>query len=403
MGEGCMQQEIDHSAVKAILNVLKRKIARRTSEDVAISMLSRFIDELTPQYGFLKYISINESIYSENESIWVAPELNQVSEKQVFSALHELVKRSVSEMKEKADFFFIREFQDAFEDIDKIHRAATDDIPLDEMQHDYLVHRTHTLSLEKNQLLINTIHSLLSIINASLSEKESVELMEQTLLELLPKFRFFHSIDIIKNPESKGYYSVEIMESVQKIPTYLFADSLYQLILKIGTKLHIENPEQFRMNLKQKLGKRNIELLRKLNVPIDNLYISTSTVTKQDIMRRIIDSLITLVGDRTSKYFAVAVIIKLIDHIEKNHTLYEKIQLQKDSETYSLTFLDEVESISDEEFKKSIKSLIEAVGAHLGKKKGDFIEELKRKLGRDYVALIENMGLNFHMLEMKFN
>lgn len=398
-----MQNEIDHTSVKAILNVLRKKIARRTSEDFAISMLSRFIDELTPKYEFLKYISINKSIYSENESILVSPKLNQVSEKQVLSALHDLMKRSVSEMKEKADFFFIREFQDAFEDIDEIHKTAIDDMSLSGMQHEYLVHRSHTLSLEKNQLLINIIHSLLSITNRSLSEKESVELMEQTLFELLPKFPFFHSINIIKKSETKGYYSVEITESIQNIPTYLFADSIYQLILTIGTKLRIENPEEFQMMLQQKLGERDIELLNKLNVPIDNLYILTSTVSKQDIMRHLIDSLVHIIEDRTSHHFAAAVMKKLMNEVEKTHVLYEKIEFQKSNETYSLTFLDEIESSTDEQFRKSIKALIEAVGTHLGTKKRDFIKELKKRVGNEYVTLLEKKGLNFHILEMKFN
>ena len=126
-----MHDQIDHTAVKAILNTLRRKIARRTSDDEAVSMLSRFIDELTPQYGFLKYVSVNKKIYSENESIWVAPELSDANQNEVFSALHQLVKKSVFEMKEKADFFFIREFQDAFEDMDVVHKTMTDDIPLE--------------------------------------------------------------------------------------------------------------------------------------------------------------------------------------------------------------------------------------------------------------------------------
>src|SRR6056297_2157065 len=83
-----MHDQIDHTAVKAILNTLRRKIARRTSDDEAVSMLSRFIEELTPQYEFLKYVSVNKAIYSESESIWVAPELSDVNQNDVFSALH---------------------------------------------------------------------------------------------------------------------------------------------------------------------------------------------------------------------------------------------------------------------------------------------------------------------------
>jgi len=398
-----MHDQIDHTAVKAILNTLRRKIARRTSDDEAVSMLSRFIDELTPQYGFLKYVSVNKKIYSENESIWVAPELSDANQNEVFSALHQLVKKSVFEMKEKADFFFIREFQDAFEDMDVVHKTMTDDIPLDEMQHEYLINRAHTLSLEKNQLIINVIHSLLSVANTNLSENESVQVIEKTFLELLPKYPFFHSVNIVKNAESKGYYTVELSDDFQKIPTFQFADALFNLIYHVGTHLDFNQSTQFQRILLQKLGQRNAELLRKLNVPIDNIIIAKSNISQQDIMERLIDSLIELIGERTSEYFAVAVMMKMIGNVKKSHDLLTKIQISKNKDNFSLQFADDFNSADETDFQKTAKSLIQAVGAHLGKKRGDFIEELKKKLGKEYVSSFERMGLNFHILEMKLN
>ncbi len=398
-----MVHQMDHIAVKAILNVLRRKIARRTSEDEAVDMLSRFIFELTPKYEFLKYISINQTVYSESEAIWVAPELDQVDEEQMLSALHDLVRKSVGEMKEKADFFFIREFQDAFEDIEPVKKTITDDMPLNIMQHEYLVNRTQTLSLEKNQLLINLIYVLLSIENSYLPERESVQLMKQSLQELLPRFPFLYSIEIIKNPDEKGYYTVEITDDVQKIPTYQFADAIYHLIVHIGTKLQIEDSEEYRDKLKYKLGKRNTELLQKLNVPINNLYIKTSSISKKEILNQLIDSLILIIGERTSKLFAVAVMIKIMNDMKQNNTLFSDIQLQKNEEKYNLFIYDAIESANEDEFRRSIKTVIESVGTHLGQKRGEFISSLKQKLGDDYVSTIENYGLNFHMLEMKFD
>ena len=398
-----MHDQIDHNAVKAILNTLRRKIARRTSDDEAVSMLSRFIEELTPQYGFLKYVSVNKAIYSESESIWVAPELSDVNEKEVFSALHKLVKKSVVEMKEKADFFFIREFQDAFEDMDVVHKSITDDIPLDEMQHEYLINRAHALSLEKNQLLINVVHSLLSVANSQLSESESVQVMEKSFLEILPQFPFFHSVNIVKNAETKGFYTVELSDNFQKIPTFQFADALYKLIYHVGNHLDFEQSSQFQTTLLQKIGKRDAELLRKLNVPIDHISFSKSHLNHQDLMQQLVQSLIEIIGERTSKYFAVAVMIKMLDNVKQSHSLLEKIKLSKTPDNYSLQFADDFESSNENELRKTVKALIQAVGAHLGRKRGDFIDELKKKLGKDFVSSLENMGINFHILEMKLN
>lgn len=93
----------------------------------------------------------------------------------------------------------------------------------------------------------------------------------------------------------------------------------------------------------------------------------------------------------------------MMGKVEKNNSIFEKILLQKDEKSYDISFTDSIESATNEEFRKSIKSIIEAVGSHLGRKKGDFITELKKNLGIPYVTAIENTGLNFHILEMKFN
>jgi hypothetical protein len=279
----------------------------------------------------------------------------------------------------------------------------TDDIPLNEMQHEYLINRAHALSLEKNQLLINLVHSLLSVANSQLSENESVQVMEKSFLELLPKFPFFHSINIVKNAETKGFYTVELSDNFQKIPTFQFADALYRLIYHVGTHLDFEQSSQFQTTLLQKIGKRDAELLRKLNVPIDHISFSKTNLNHQDLMQKLINSLIEIIGDRTSKYFAVAVMVKMIDNVKQSHPLLEKIGLSKNEDNYSLQFDDDFESSNENELRKTVKALIQAVGAHLGRKRGDFIDELKKKLGKDFVSTLENMGINFHILEMKLN
>ena len=95
--------------------------------------------------------------------------------------------------------------------------------------------------------------------------------------------------------------------------------------------------------------------------------------------------------------------IKIIDGVREESEVFTQVQLEKIESSYSISIKENVESANDEEFRRAIKAMIEAVGAHLGRKKGEFISALKQKLGSDYVATIENYGLNFHILEMKFD
>ena len=125
--------------------------------------------------------------------------------------------------------------------------------------------------------------------------------------------------------------------------------------------------------------------------------------TKKDILTLLIDALIEIIGERTSKLFSVAVMTKILGNMAKTDNAFSEVTLEKYQNDYKLIISDDVESFNDPLYRKSMKSLIDSVGSHLGQKKGEFISTLKKKLGNEYVSAIEKYGLNFHMLEMKFD
>jgi hypothetical protein len=49
-----------------------------------------------------------------------------------------------------------------------------------------------------------------------------------------------------------------------------------------------------------------------------------------------------------------------------------------------------------------MKTLIEKVGKQLKHKQSTFIHQLKEYLGKEYVTAIEDLGVNFHIFELKF-
>lgn len=397
-----MQQTINRSSIKKILEILKVKIARRTSDNDALTMLSRFIEELGQDYEFLKNVKINNKIYSESESIHISSNLNEIDVKLFSEFLYELVRKSVREMKEKADFFFIREFQDAIKDINKVQTLIIDKIPLNEMQHEYLIQRTHTLAVIKNQLLIDMIYSLLSIANNYYPDEKSVNIVEESLFKLIPKYPFLRSVTIVKRPEERGYYTVEIRGSVEQIPIYQFTDALFQLIIITWKNLHINDVDQYILLLKRTLGERNVDTFQKLGISLNNIPLLTTELSKKKIMHQLIDCLIQIIGYWTSKKFSVTVLSTMMKKINIGEKYIKKIHIKNNNMMYNIIIDDDFESIDSDTFRQIIRSLIENIGIHLGHKRKNFIEELKRELGEEYADEIENYGINFHILEMKF-
>jgi hypothetical protein len=398
-----MKEQIDPNTIRNILRVLNRKIARRSSDDYAVSLLSDNMKKLREKYDFLKYISINQSLYTEEETILIAPELTSIDEDILFSAINDLMKLCVADMKEKADFFFIREFQEAFEEVDPVHHTVEVDESLNQMQHDYIIRRTQSLDIQKDAIFADLIKSLLHTVNKKIPEKESVDLLRTSLVKLNTKYKFLSKIYITSDPTKKGYYIVDIRSDIREIPTYEIAEALESIIQDTGDALHIQESSLFLNTLRNHLGPSNVASLRNLRVNIDSLHFRLTTLNNEDALRKIIDALIEVIGNRTSKMFSLAVMKKIIFAIQQNNNLLDGMNLTSESGFYEITWQQHFESLSDEDCKKIIKQLVQAVGSHLGAKRSGFIQDLKKALGKEYVECIEKLGFNFHMMEIKFD
>lgn len=398
-----MNDDIDPNTFREILRVLYRKIARRSSEEYAINLLSESLEKLRSKYEFLKYICINQSLYSEGETIIINPELNSIEKERIFSAINELMNLCVKEMREKADFFFIREFQEAFEDVDHIRHSVEMNLKLNQMQHDYIIKRTQIFDIQKDLIFADVLKGLLYTVNKHLPEKQSVDLLKSTLVALSSKYNFLSSIDIIPDYEKKGYYIVNIEHQIRYVPLYDISESLESIIQNVGNTLKIPQSNIFLDTLKYKLGASTVSALRKLSIPIDSMQFKSTNIKNKDILKKIISSLVDLICSRTSELFAVAVMKHVIEDVGDSYRDIEYIHLLNADGSYEVEIEDAFDLVDDIVFVKIIKNIINAVGNHLNTKRIGFIQDLKILIGKEYVEYIEKLGLNFHMLEIKHN
>jgi len=398
-----MNDQVDPGTIRNIFKVLNRKIARRSSDDYAVSLLSNSMKKLREKYDFLKYISINQSLYTEDETILISPELASIDGDLIFQAINDLMKLCVADMKEKADFFFIREFQEAFEEVDPIHHTVDVDQSLNQMQHDYIIKRTQSLDIQKDDLFAEFLKSLVYTVNKYISEKESVELVKNILVKLNERFSFLSKIYITSDPSQKGYYIVDIRYEIREIPTYELSEALESILQHVGDALQIKDSSMFLAAFQNKLGKTSVSSLRNLRVNIDSLHFKSITIRNKEVLRKVIESLIQLISDRTSNMFGLAVMTKIIEDVQMNHDAIKGLEIQSEAGFYEINLEQSIDLIEEIEFKKIIKNLIEAVGKHLGTKRSGFIQDLKKTIGKNHVEYLEQIGFNFHMLEIKYD
>ena len=397
-----LQQEMNQTVVKAIFCELKDKIAHRTSEKFAVHILNRFLQELSGKYEFMQYIKVNQTLYTEKNDIVVDPNISNVDSNQLSSALETLIQKIVIEMKEGADYFFIKELQDALEHINKAHYFVNNFSPLESMQQEFLSQRRLSTAIPKTQLFIDVIHAVLVTVNKYHSENETLSIVHSSMNEMEKEFSFFKEVILAGSEEKEGYYTVELKSSIQSIPVYQLSKAFTLFFTLIARHCRSDDTELFRNQLKNSLGRQNLSFLNGINVSLDSIEFPTQTINEKKMFERLIISLIQIINQHTSDRFAFMVMNKLIEELKQQHLIMNTLQIEKKDGIYQISLVNEKELSDRDKLRKVMKTLIERVGKQLQHKQSSFIEQLKQNLGKDYVTAIEEVGVNFHIFELKF-
>jgi len=103
--------ELENSDIlKEILKAVYTVAARRTTHNFAVVVLSTIIKNLEQRYDFLKKVSINSEIDSEDVVI-ISSDINSIFPSEIGRAIEDIVQIASMNLKEKAGQYFIKEIE----------------------------------------------------------------------------------------------------------------------------------------------------------------------------------------------------------------------------------------------------------------------------------------------------
>jgi hypothetical protein len=391
--------------IETILETLIKKIGRRTSEAFAVVTIATVIKSLVNKYVFLKYINIKDTSYSEGiRAITIHPKIDTINPNVFQNALKEIIEKTVSQLNKKADYFFIKEFHEAFADI--LNFDLNDlNLNLNLMQFQYIVDRKHDHEAIKNSEVIeNILIALTILINKKLSETLAIRTMVSTVNKLKEKYSLFNHVEISETSDSKGYYSINTLPGIDDIDYIQISQAIEAIIEEIGILIECENDEQFIINLKDELGERHLSAMKKMGINLDHIQNRLFKCGHELLIKRVISVLIEMIGRETSVGFAVSALDKIINNLQEKYEILKYIKIDENNyDKGPEAFYIEPEINSVESFKigKAIREIIKTIYNSLGAKTYNFIDEFKNKLGERYLSEIEKLGVNLHFLELK--
>lgn len=125
-----------------------------------------------------------------------------------------------------------------------------------------------------------------------------------------------------------------------------------------------------------------------------------------DVMRKVLMTMMTISGRKTTEGHAIYVMDSLIKKLENQFDFLRHVEVSDTrflEEDVSITVMSDVDTISSTEVGKAIHEIIVTMNEMLGTDAGHFfIKELSRSIGDNYYTTIKDMGVDLSLMQLEF-
>jgi len=392
--------------IEYILRTLVDKIGRRTSESFAVVVIDTVMKELYPRYGFLRYIKVENTLYSEGMSsaVSVMPDIDSVEATEFYKAINDLIKMTVRHLERNADFFFIKELHEAIDDIDGL--VLNDEkLDLGFMQFEYIAEKKQALDIKNSEITEQVIKALIYLTNRKFPEAEAIKTVDAAVKELEKNYGFLKNIQIYTTPDSKGIFEIRVLHDINKVWIFTMGETLQKLIEEVGKSVTWDADRSFIEVFKNELGEEHLATITKMGVNLDQIKLVVLQQGHEQVVKKTLETLVNIISKRTSKGFAMATVDTVLNTLREKHDIlqYIKIDTSRFEEGIdAISIMPEINNVESYKLGKALREIIKISGRNLGHKTFAFIEEFKNQIGEKYLLEMEKMGVNLHFLELKF-
>ena len=400
--------DVDNTEImKYTIQTLIKIMGRRTSENFAYSTLNKIIDQLSSKYDFLKYIKINDTTYSEDaNTIATDTEINKVNAEEMVKCIKELADLVTSAIGENADYFFIREVRDNFSNE---YEPKVKDflLNLNMRQFEYLVKRKEEkqremvlLQIKNSEVVTPVITTLIELLIKITSKEDALQIVNTKIQNNLEKFNCLQYVYVVETPDSSSFFAVETTPSFDTIVSAKVAEALSTLIADVGKSVEWNEEHSFIEDFKKVAGEKSISKMSRKGINLNQVDAAIRH-SQYNIAMKTVNAIFDILISKTSKKEAITMLGETITLLQGLHNILDYIKINSsDNEESIFIVLPEINSVEIYKLGMALRDVITIIQEN--HKNIPLIEEFKIKLGDEYLAEIEKLGVNLHFLELKY-
>jgi hypothetical protein len=390
--------DVTRQVIETIIEI----IGRKTSQEYAVVTIQNLLKKHRLIYPFLRDIEIKNSRSLELEgTVSVNESLNAVSPKDIGQALKELVSKIMITLGKTAGYFFIREIREkiGIEYDTFLLKAMNIDLTL--MQSTLIVENKsiNVLEIQKSDVIRRLLKVLLEVLEKQTSKSFAIACLQQKINKLRQSYPFLEYILINDIRYTLGPEELAVRQEINTVETQDLGEVISLILQEIDNTLTDLGRNSIASDLKTRLTFEYLTKLKEMGVTITSQGIGYNAV-----FTHVIKILIDIIGKTSSENHAIIVINSFLRKIDTKYEFLKSINIvpaTKQGELYHIIIGGNLDSISETDARRTIQLLLENIIESVGEKISDtFIQEFKISLDKKYLLKIEEMGVNFHMIEL---
>jgi hypothetical protein len=378
-------------------------IGRKTSEEYAAVTIRNLIKKLQPTYPFLQNIEIKNTRSLELESnVVVRDSLNTIQPKDVGMALKEIERIIMKTMGKNAGYFFIRETQEKIGiDYDTI-LVKTMDVDLTLMQSTYIVEKKSIplLHIEKSDLIRRFLKALMEALEKQTSKTFAIGLIAQRIEALRQQYTFLEYVTVNDIRYNLGSEEITIQLEINNVDPLELGKAIESILYDTDTALTDLGRSSVADDLKTYLTLEYLAKLKEIGVTISAHGLGFNAIFKQ-----VIKALINILSTTSTENDAIFMVNSLLRKIDSTYEFLKYVKIGAatgQGELYNITITANLDSINETDARRAVQQLIVTIMESLEEKvRKEFIQKFKNTLEKKYLIKLEEMGVNFHMIELR--
>ncbi len=390
--------DVTRQFIETIIDI----IGRKTSQEYAAMTIQNLLRRLQLKYPFLRDVQIKNSRSLELESaVSVKDSLNDIPTKEVGHALKELVTKIMTSLGKTAGYFFIRETREKIGiEYDRILLKEMD-VDLTLMQSTIIVESKsiNFLEIQKSDVLRRFLKVLLEAVQKQTSKSFALSCLQQHINTLQQQYPFLTCILINDIRYTLGSEEIVVGQEVNKIEPQELGRAMTAIFRGTDKTLIDLGRNSVAGDLKTHLTIEYLAKLRDMGVTISSRGIGYSAVFTE-----VIKTMIDIIAQTSSEDYAILVVNSFLRKIDAKYDFLKFINVEpptKQEDVYHIKIEGNIDAISETDARRAIQQLLEIIIQSLGEKiSEEFISQFKNSLDKEYLSKIEEIGVNFHMIEL---